>query len=133
MLKSSFKASVILVSLVSFASFASAEKIPKQSRDFKGNYTIALTDSKAKPETALCSATAHDLTKNKKYKYDRFGFTQADYDAVTLNSATGNGTTTVKLNGEARLRTGATTWDTIAVECVVSKNKVRSISVAVKK
>ena len=64
--------------------------MPKQSADFKANYNLAINDSKAKPETALCSATAHDLTKNKKYKYDRFGFTQADYDAVQLNRNNGN-------------------------------------------
>ena len=133
MLKTTFKASAVIASLISLSSFAHAEKLPKQSPDFKANYNLAINDSKAKPATAQCSATVHDLTKDKKYKYDRFGFTQADYDAVTLNKTTGNGATSVQLTGEARLRSGGTAWEPITVKCVVSKNKVQSISVTVKK
>lgn len=133
MINMSLKASAVILSLVSLSTFAQAEKLPKASPDFKPNVELAIKDNKASKETALCSSTAHDLTKNKKYKYDRFGFTQADYDAVKLSRIGDSGMTTVKLNGEARLRTGGTAWDTITVECAVGKNAVRSISVTVKK
>lgn len=131
MLTLPFKASVVIVSLIGSSSLVQAEAVPKQSSDFKANYNLAINDSKAKPETALCSATAHDLTKNKKYKYNRFGFTQADYDAAQLNR--NNGNVTVRLSGEARQRNGSAAWDAITVDCSVSKNKVRSVSVTVKK
>lgn len=133
MLKISFKASAVILSLLSLSSFAAAEKLPAQSSDFKTNYNLALTDSKAKPETALCSATAHDLTQNKKYRYDRFGFTQADYDAVVMKHTGTKGTVNVQLKGEARLRKGSTEWDKVTVDCVVGSNKVQSISVTAHK
>lgn len=133
MLKTSFKASAVILALSSLTSFAAAEQLPKQSRDFKANYNIAINDNKAKPETAYCSATAKDLAKSKNYKYDRFGFTQAEYDAVTLKRSADNNSTTVTLNGNARQRVAGVQWDDIMVECTISKNKVRSIFVTVKK
>lgn len=129
----SLKASAALAALITFSTLAAAENLPKQSSDFIGNYNIAIKDNKARPETALCSATAHDLTKNKKYTYDRFGFTQADYNAVTLQSTNKSAKFNVKLNGEARLRSGEMQWMPITIECVVANNKMQSISVTAKK
>ncbi|WP_439272729.1 BspC domain-containing protein [Pseudochrobactrum sp. HB0163] len=132
MLKTTYKSSAVFFMLLGLSTLAAAETLPKQSPDFKANYKIAINDNKAAPAVALCSATTHDLTRNKTYKYDRFGFTQGDYDAVKT-SRNANGTTTVKLSGEARQRSGDTGWDSVTVECTVSKNKVRSISVSLKK
>lgn len=135
MFKTSFKSSAVFISLVALTSFANAEALPKRSSDFKGNYETAIKDNKADEATALCSATAHDLTKNKKYQYDRFGFTQADYDAALLNHAKDTATkgstkqTIVKLNGEARKRSNNTGWDKVTVQCKVQKNKIESITV----
>lgn len=133
MINMSLKASAVILSLVSLSTFAQAEKLPKQSSDFKRNVELAIKDNKASKETALCSSTADDLAKNKKYKYDRFGFTQANYDAVKLNRVGDSGITTVQLNGNARPRISGAAWDNITVECAVGKNAVRSISVTVKK
>ncbi|WOC14905.1 BspC domain-containing protein [Pseudochrobactrum sp. MP213Fo] len=133
MFKTCLKASAVVLTLSALSSAALAEKLPKQSTDFKGNYDIAIKDNNAKPETALCSATVNDLTKNTKYKYDRFGFTQADYDAAILSQANGSALTTVKLSGEARPRNGATNWDKVTVVCTVNKKSVRSVAVTVQK
>ncbi len=132
MLKTSYKASAVIFTLLGLSTFASAEKLPKQSPDFRANYKIAVNDNKAEPPVALCSATTHDLTKNKTYKYDRFGFTQKDYDAVQT-SRNDSGTVTVKLGGEARQRNGSAAWDPVTVECTISKSRLRSIAVILKK
>ncbi|MDR0252416.1 MAG: hypothetical protein LBI75_04465 [Brucellaceae bacterium] len=129
MFKTIFKAAVVIAP----ASFANAETLPEQSADFQTNYNQAIKDYNARPAAASCSATAHDLTKNSKYRYDRFGFTQADYDAAELKRCEHSGTVTVKLNGEARQRTDDHAWQPVAVECKTGKDKVRSIAVMMRR
>lgn len=129
MFKTIFKAAAIIAP----ASFANAETLPEQSADFQTNYNQAMKDHNARPATASCSATAYDLTRNSKYRYDRFGFTQADYDAAELKRCEHSGTVTVKLNGEARQRVSDHAWQPVAVECKVSKKDVRSIAVMMRR
>lgn len=139
MLKKTIKSSAVLFSFIALSSFAHAEALPKRSPDFKANFELAIKDRKADTATALCSATAYDLTKNKKYKYDRFGFTQEDYDAVLLSHADDAETkgdtnpTMVKISGEARKRNGSAKWDKVTVQCHILNNKINSISVTLKK
>ena len=134
MFKMSLKVSAAILSLVSLSNFAHAEKTPKQSDDFKANVELAIKDNKANQQTALCTATAHDLTKNPNYRYDRFGFTQDDFDNVKLRRFGDSGLKHVIITGEARVRSGKEIkWDNITVKCAVDKNSVRYISVCLKK
>lgn len=134
MLNISLKTSAVIISMISFTSYSQAEKLPKQNPDFKQHVELAIKDHKAKIETALCSATTHDLTDSPKYRYDRFGFTQDNFDKVKIQRIGDSGFKTITINGQARSRNSKEIkWDNVTVECSVGQNTVRSISVTATK
>lgn len=110
---------------------AYGEKLPKLSADYKANVEIALKDHKAQPAVAACVAASYELTKNKKYRYDRFGFTQQSFDQamVKTTKSPAKAAIGITIQGEARQRNGAIDWDKITVQCSVKNNAVTALAV----
>jgi len=134
-----------LLALALFASVivagaAHAEKPPKKTQDFKGNYETLVKDRHASPEMAECIATGHDLVKKSK-KFDRLGFTQEDIGNARVDRKPGRFShkdhtkvsTVIAISGEARPRTDSTNWADITLRCGISKKgKVKAIEIDTK-